>query len=53
MAQRQPPRSLQRYWIGVLVLIIIAWVVYAAARGTSTPGPAAVPDNDAAPSTQS
>jgi hypothetical protein len=50
MASRGPQRSLHRYWIGVLILIIIAWIIYAAARGTSTPGPAAVQDSDAAPS---
>lgn len=50
MANREPPRSLQRYAIGALILIIIAWVIYAAARGPSTPGPAAVQDSGAAPS---
>jgi hypothetical protein len=49
MANRGPQRSLQRYWIAALILIIIAWIIYAAGRGTSTPGPAAVQDSDAAP----
>jgi hypothetical protein len=38
-----------RYAIGALILIIIAWIVYAAGRGPSTPGPAAEQDGDAAP----
>jgi hypothetical protein len=49
MASRGPQRSLQRYWIAALILIIIAWIVYAAGRGTSTPGPEAVQDSGAAP----
>jgi hypothetical protein len=49
MATRGPQRSLQRYWIAVLILILIAWIIYAAMRGPSTPGPAAVQDSGAAP----
>jgi hypothetical protein len=50
MDNRQAPRGLMRYAIGALVLIVLAWVIYAAKRGPSTPGPAAVQDSDAAPS---
>jgi hypothetical protein len=50
MANREPQRSLQRYWLGALILIIIAWIIYAAARGPSTPGPTPVQDSGAAPS---
>jgi hypothetical protein len=49
MATRGPQRSLHRYWIAALILIIIAWIIYAVGRGPSTPGPAAVQDSGAAP----
>jgi hypothetical protein len=31
------PRSLKRYAIGALVLIVIAWLIYALAGGPSAP----------------
>jgi hypothetical protein len=49
MANGNANRSLRRYWIGVLILIVIAWIVYALARGPSTPGPQTVGDSGAAP----
>jgi len=49
MAKGNANRSLQRYWIAVLVLIVIAWIVYALARGLSTPAPHPVGDSGAAP----
>lgn len=49
MANRTPTRTLYRYWIAALLLIIIAWLVYTAGRGPSTPGPAAVQDSGVAP----
>ncbi|HUR95673.1 MAG TPA: hypothetical protein VMY76_13905 [Gemmatimonadales bacterium] len=50
MANRHAPSGLKRYAIGALILILIAWALYAANRGPSTPGPAATQDGDAAPS---
>jgi hypothetical protein len=52
MANRGTPRGLFRYGVGALVLIIIAWIIYAVAGGTSTPGPDAVLDSTAAPKVQ-
>jgi hypothetical protein len=49
MANRTPPPSLQRYWIWALILIVVALIVYTAARGLSTPGPGVVGDSGAAP----
>ena len=49
MTNGSADRSQRRYWIGVLILIIIGWIVYAAARGLSTPGPHPVGDSGAAP----
>jgi hypothetical protein len=49
MADGNANRSLQRYWIGVLILIIIVWIVYALARGPATPGPHPVGQTGAAP----
>jgi hypothetical protein len=49
MANRNSTRSMQRYAIGALILIIIGWIVYVAARGPSTPGPHPVGDSGAAP----
>jgi hypothetical protein len=52
MANRDTPRGLLRYGIGVLVLIIIAFIIYAVARGTSTPGPKPFVDSTVAPKVQ-
>lgn len=52
MANRGAPRGLFRYGIGVLVLILIAWIIYAVAGGTTTPGPKAVLDSTVAPKVQ-
>lgn len=49
MANGNSTRSLQRYSIGALILIIIGWIVYLMARGPSTPGPQPVGDTGAAP----
>ncbi len=49
MANRAPPPSLQRYWVWALILIIVAWIVYAVAGGLSTPGPRVMADSGAAP----
>jgi hypothetical protein len=49
MANGNAERSLHRYWIGALILIVIAWIVYAVARGPSTPAPHPVGDSGAAP----
>jgi hypothetical protein len=37
MADPNPTRSLRRVWIGVLAVVIIAWIIYAVTRGPSTP----------------
>lgn len=52
MANRGAPRGLFRYGIGVLVLILIAWIIYAVAGGTTTPGPKPVLDSTVAPKVQ-
>ena len=52
MANRGTPRGLFRYGIGVLLLILIAWIIYAVAGGTSTPGPNAVLDSTVTPKVQ-
>jgi hypothetical protein len=52
MANRETPRGLLRYGIGVLVLIIIAFIIYAVARGTSTPGPKPFMDSTVTPKVQ-
>jgi hypothetical protein len=49
MANRTPPPSLQRYWIWVLILIVLALIVYSAAGGPSTRRPHVVGDSGAAP----
>ena len=49
MANRTPPPSLLRYWIWALILIVLALIVYTAARGPSTPGPHVVEDSGGAP----
>jgi hypothetical protein len=49
MANGNSNRSLRRYSIGALILIIIGWIVYAVARGPSTPAPHPVGDSTAAP----
>ena len=52
MANRDTPRGLFRYGVGVLVLIIVALIIYAVARGTSTPGPEPTVDSTVAPKVQ-
>jgi hypothetical protein len=52
MANRGTPRGLFRYGVGLLVLIIVAWIIYAVAGGTTTPGPKAVLDSTVAPKVQ-
>ena len=37
MAEPSSQRNLKRVWIGVLVIIVAAWVIYALAGGPSTP----------------
>ena len=37
MAEPAAARSLKRVWIGVLILVVVAWIVYAATGGPSTP----------------
>jgi flagellar basal body-associated protein FliL len=37
MAEPAPQRSLKRVWIMILVIIVIAWIVYAVTGGPSTP----------------
>jgi hypothetical protein len=37
MAEPAAPRNLRRVWIGVLVLVVLAWIIYAAKGGPSTP----------------
>jgi hypothetical protein len=49
MANRDAPRGLFRYGVGVLILIVIALIVYALARGAATPGPRAVVDSTVVP----
>ena len=49
MANRDTPRGLFRYGVGALLLVIIALIIYAVARGTSTPGPRVVVDSTVAP----
>ena len=49
MTNGSADRSQRRYWVGVLILIIIGWIVYAVAGGPSTPGPHPVGDSGAAP----
>jgi hypothetical protein len=49
MANGNAERSMQRFWIGALILVVIAWIIYAVARGPSTPGPHPVGDSGAAP----
>jgi hypothetical protein len=44
MADRDSWQSLTRYSIVALIVIIIAWIIYAVAGGLSTPG--SRPDRD-------
>jgi hypothetical protein len=37
MAEPAAPRNLKRVWIGVLILVVVAWIVYAVSGGPSTP----------------
>jgi hypothetical protein len=37
MTDLKPPRSLTRVWLGVLVIVILAWLVYALSGGPDTP----------------
>jgi hypothetical protein len=37
MAEPAAPRNLKRVWIGVLILIVVAWIIYAASGGPATP----------------
>ena len=49
MADRDPWQSLRRYSIVALIVIIIAWIIYAVAGGLSTPGSRPDRDTIAAP----
>jgi hypothetical protein len=49
MAEPGSPRHLKRVWIGVLILVVVAWIVYAASGGPSTPKT----ETGATPGTQS
>jgi hypothetical protein len=49
MAEPGAPRNLKRVWIGVLILVVIAWIVYAISGGPSTPRA----ETGSGPSTQS
>jgi hypothetical protein len=49
MAEPNPPRSLKRVWIGMLILIVLVWIIYAVTGGPSTPGP----DPQSSPTSQS
>ena len=37
MSPTNGPRSLKRYAIGALILVVIAWIIYALAGGPSVP----------------
>jgi len=37
MADTGSPRNLKRVWIGVLIVVVLAWIVYAVSGGPSTP----------------
>jgi hypothetical protein len=37
MAEPGSPRNLKRVWIGVLILVVAAWIIYALSGGPSTP----------------
>jgi hypothetical protein len=37
MAEPAAPKNLKRVWIGVLLLVVLAWIIYAAKGGPSTP----------------
>jgi hypothetical protein len=37
MAEPGAPQNLKRVWIGVLILVVVAWIIYAASGGPSTP----------------
>jgi hypothetical protein len=37
MAEPASQRNLKRVWIGVLVIIVAVWIIYALAGGPSTP----------------
>jgi hypothetical protein len=45
MAEPAPQRSLKKVWIGVLVVIVILWIVYALTGGPSTPTTETAPDS--------
>jgi hypothetical protein len=45
MAELAPQRSLKKVWIGVLVVIVILWIVYALTGGPSTPTTETAPDS--------
>jgi hypothetical protein len=49
MANRDAPRGLFRYGVGVLILIVIALIIYVVARGATTPGPRATIDSTVVP----
>jgi hypothetical protein len=37
MVEPEEPRNLKRVWIGVLILVVVAWIIYAITGGPSTP----------------
>ena len=46
MANTEEPRSLQRYWLGVLLLIVVAWIIYSLIGGPTPPEPGTGPPLD-------
>jgi hypothetical protein len=49
MVEPGAPRNLKRVWIGVLILVVVAWIIYAVSGGPSTP----VTETGPSPATQS
>jgi hypothetical protein len=49
MADRDPWQSLTRYSMVALIVILVVWIIYAAAGGLSPPGPRQDRDTVAAP----
>jgi hypothetical protein len=37
MAEPEAPRNLKRMSIGVLILVVVAWIIYAVSGGPKTP----------------
>jgi hypothetical protein len=49
MAESEPTRNLKRVWIGLLIVVVVAWIIYAVSGGPKTPAT----ETGSSPATQS